>query len=65
MAHQPICPFRNDAKCMGAMCAWSRHTVNEGGMWLFTCAVASRGGSEHGLAVIDRREGSKDPVERT
>ena len=47
---------------MGAMCAWSRHTVNEKGMWLFTCAIPAQGG-EHGLAVIDRRD--KYPVERT
>jgi len=63
MAYQPICPIRKDAKCIGAMCAWSRHTVNEKGMWLFTCAIPAQGGDEHGLAVIDRRD--KDPVERT
>lgn len=50
---------------MGAMCAWSRHTVNEKGMWLFTCAMASKDGTEHGLAVVDRRGPHDDPVERT
>lgn len=62
--YQPICPIRNDAKCMGAMCALSRHVAGESGELLFTCSIASRDGGR-GLAVIDRREPAKDPVERT
>jgi len=63
---QPICPMRNDAKCMGAACAWSRHTVNDHGMWLFTCALVDNGETwPHGLAVIDRRGEYDDPVDRT
>lgn len=63
--YQPICPIRNDAGCMGAMCALSRHATGEGGELLFTCSLASRDGTERGLAVIDRREPTRDPVERT
>lgn len=61
---QPLCPLRDGEPCMGAMCAWSRHTVNDDGMWLFSCAIAGEG---HGVAVIDRRGGERkpDPVERT
>lgn len=50
---------------MGAMCAWSRHYVNDNGMWLFTCAMVTRDDDEHGLAVIAKREQGADPVERT
>lgn len=61
MAYQPICPIRKDAKCMGAMCALSRHSVDSKGVWLFTCAMTDG----KGVPVIDRREAGKDPVERT
>lgn len=63
MPYQPICPIRKDAKCMGAMCAWSRHYFNDNGMRVFTCGIVAREDDMHGLAVIDRRD--KDPVERT
>lgn len=57
----PICPLR-DTRCIGAGCAWSRHTVEMGGMWLFSCAVPTE---SEGLPVIDRREPGKDPCERS
>ena len=63
--YQPICPIRSDQKCMGAMCAWSRHHVNDKGMWLFTCGMVPCEDGAHGLAVIAKHEQGKDPVERT
>lgn len=59
--YQPLCPVRRDAKCMGAMCAWSRRV--EGGT--LVCAVAARQGDAKGLPVIDARKADADPVERT
>jgi len=60
---QPLCPIRRDAPCIGACCAWSRHTANDQGMLLFTCAMS---GSRPGSAVIDRRDEDKpDPIDRT
>lgn len=56
---QPICPIRADAKCMGAMCAWSSKHVREDGVYVFTCAVVDHGGSP---AVIDTNQRSR--VER-
>lgn len=56
--YQPICPFRRDAKCLGAMCALS--VLHEDGS--VTCALAGGFGQR---AVIDRRERGEDPVERT
>lgn len=50
---------------MGAMCAWSRHHVNDKGMWLFTCGIVPCEDGAHGLAVIAKREQGADPVERT
>lgn len=58
---QPLCPIRNDAKCMGAPCAWSRRTVQEDGVWCFTCGIPRIGD----LPVIDRRPMGQDPVERS
>lgn len=57
---QPLCPIRSDAKCMGAPCAWSRRTVQEDGVWVFTCGIPRIGD----LPVIDRRPIDADPVER-
>lgn len=63
---QPLCPIRSDAPCIGACCAWSRHTVEDNGMWLFTCAAVDNGIRGDGLAVIDRRSEDKpDPIDRT
>ena len=37
---QPLCPIRQDAKCMGAPCAMSLRSVRDDGVWVFTCALA-------------------------
>lgn len=58
---QPLCPLRGDAKCMGAVCAWSRRTVREDGVWVFTCAAC---GGADGVPVVDERPEGRDPVER-
>jgi len=57
---QPICPIRSDAKCMGAMCAWSSKHVREDGVYVFTCCMGDLGKGQ--AAVIDRNQASR--VER-
>ena len=54
---QPICPIRSDAKCMGAMCAWSSKHVREDGVYVFTCAVTDRRDGQH--PIIDVRQATR------
>ena len=54
---QPLCPIRDDAKCMGAPCAWSVRHVRDDGVWVFTCAVAELAscGRDGKAIVVDER----------
>lgn len=63
---QPLCPIRNDAKCMGAACALSRHVADSVAGKVFACALVDNGETQkHGLAVVDMRQKNDDPIFRT
>ena len=60
--YYPLCPIRQDACCMGAMCAWSVREVGPDGVWRFSCAPTA---TLNGRAVIEERPEGDDPVRRS